>query len=367
LAFPEIEPWSAPVDPVTLLDELVVAIKRYVVISDEQAAAIALWVVHTHAFGAADTSPKLVAKSAAMRSGKSRLAEVLERLVARPFLVAGGIRSAALLRVIQLHAPSLLLDEMDTLMNGNRELREALRGIMNSGFSRRGARHVMNVPTPDGGWEPREFSTWAPQFLSGIGDLPGTIRDRSIEIRMQRKLPTEKVDRLRRNDGEDLQTLRRKCARWAQDNLEALGRARPEAPAALNDRAADAWEPLFAIADLVGERWSVRARHTSIILMRATEDDAQAIEVILLADLRELFVDTKVLFTEEILSALRSREDRPYAEFQRGQPITSNQLANLLKPYGIRTNKNVRRGTVTRKGFKAEEFADVFARYLPLL
>jgi hypothetical protein len=101
--------------------------------------------------------------------------------------------------------------------------------------------------------------------LSGIGDLPDTVRDRSIEIEMKRKRADEKVKRLRRKDGEDLRVLGRKSARWARDNLTKLAEAQPDIPAGLNDRAADAWEPLFAIADLAG--WAiltgVRARGRS--------------------------------------------------------------------------------------------------------
>src|SRR6202023_4119588 len=99
------------------------------------------------------------------------------------------------------------LDEMDTAMKQDREMAEALRGIINSGFNRSGARFIMNVPTPGGGFEPRQFSTWAPQLLSGIGDLPDTVRDRSIEVVMKRKLKSEKVKRLRQRDGDDLRTL----------------------------------------------------------------------------------------------------------------------------------------------------------------
>ena len=125
LVLTDIEPWPCPVDGAALLNALATTIRDYVIISPVQADAIALWVVHTHAFEAADVTPKLVAKSAVMRSGKSRLAEVLERTVARPCLVAGGIRSAALLRIIQLHVPTLLLNEVDALMNGNLELSES--------------------------------------------------------------------------------------------------------------------------------------------------------------------------------------------------------------------------------------------------
>ena len=121
---------------------------------------------------------------------------------------------------------SLLLDEMDAAMKRDREMAEALRGIINSAFNRAGARFIMNVPTPGGGFRAPQFSTWAPLLLSGIGDLPDTVRDRSIEIEMVRKRREEKVQRLRRRDGHDLNVLGRK--RWARDNLETLRAARQD-------------------------------------------------------------------------------------------------------------------------------------------
>jgi putative DNA primase/helicase len=204
-------------------------------------------------------------KSAEKRSGKTRLAEVLERLARRPFLVS-GITAAALLRLIEQHRPSVLLDEIDSLMKADREMAETLCGIINSSFSRAGARFVKNVPTPDGGFAPHAFSTWCPMLLADIGELPDTIADRSIIIEMTRKRPDEKVRRLRTRDGDELRELGRKAGRWTADNLAGLERADPEVARQLNDRAADAWSPLLAIADMAGGQWPVRARKAAIEL-----------------------------------------------------------------------------------------------------
>ena len=187
----QVEPWPQRVDGVTLLTQLSETLREYVILSDVQADGVALWSVHAHAHNASDVSPKLVLKSAQKRCGKTRLATVLERIVPRPLYVS-GIKPAALLRIIEADCPTLLLDEIDAVMKSNREMAEALRGIINSGFDRAGARYIMNVPLPGGAYEPRQFSTWAPQLLSGIGTLPDTVRDRSIEIDMVRKLPGEK-------------------------------------------------------------------------------------------------------------------------------------------------------------------------------
>ena len=373
------EPWPVAVDGAALLDTLSSTIRDYVIVSDVQADAVALWSVHTHAHDASDVSPKIVLKSVQKRSGKSRMAEVLDRIVARPLFIS-GIKPAALLRIIEMQAPTLLLDEMDTAMKQDREMAEALRGIINSGFNRSGARFIMNVPTPGGGFEPRQFSTWAPQLLSGIGDLPDTVRDRSIEIEMMRKRSDEKVKRLRRKDGNDLQVLCRKSARWARDNVENLRDATPEMPYGLSDRTADAWEPLLAIADLAGGDWPQRARKAALALSgeHVVEDDN--IGTMLLSDIRAIFgVDPQVYVTkdeekqitsERLVVTLVAIEGRPWAEFGRRRiPLTKNSLARLLKPYKIRPG-TIRVGPGeedTAKGYKLAHFADVFARYLPAL
>jgi phage/plasmid primase-like uncharacterized protein len=363
---PEVEPWNEPVEGAALLTALSKAMSTYVIVSNEQADAAALWSIRTHGHDASDVSPPLVLKSAQKRSGKSRLAEVLERIVARPLLVS-GITAAALLRIIEMQAPTLLLDEIDALMKQDREMAEALRGIINSAFSRAGARFILNVPVPGGGYEPRQFSTWAPLLLSGIGNLPDTVRDRSIEIEMFRKRREEKVRRLRRRDGDDLNVLGRKSARWVRDNLERLREVMPGIPAGLNDRAADAWESLFAIADLAGGDWPQRARKAALTLCgeQAKEDDNIATQLLL--DIRAVFA-TEQIRSQTLVEELVSLEGHQWAEFgKNGKPLTQNKLARLLKPYKIRpgTIRTGPREQDTAKGYKLAQFADVFERYLP--
>jgi hypothetical protein len=215
--------------------------------------------------------------------------------------------------------------------------------------------------------------------LSGIGTLPDTVRDRSIEIDMVRKLPGEKVKRLRRRDGADLNELGKKAARWAQDNLERLRAASPVMPSSLDDRAADAWEPLLAIADLAGKDWAGRARKAAQELSGEDVKEDDEIRVLLLADIRDIFEtggsdlyttkeDGKQIKSEKLIANLIAREDRPWAEFGRARkPITAIGLASLLRGYKIKPS-TIRIGPGdedTAKGYKHAQFADVFKRYLP--
>jgi hypothetical protein len=282
-----------------------------------------------------------------------------------------SVSPSALLRIIESESPAVILDELDTLLKKSPEMTEVLRGLLNSSFKRSAARHLMSVPVPGGGYEVRQFSMWAPLLLSGIGELPDTVRDRAIRIELKRKRRDENVARLRQRDGQDLHTLAGKAVRWAGDHKGTLSDAQPEMPEWLNDRAADAWEPLFAIADLAGERWRNRAEAAARALSgeEAAEDDSTRVK--LLGDLREMFYPKEkprvdALFTKEILSNLHKRDDRPWSEWGRStKPMTPRQLAALLKPFGVTTNQTVRRGDTTDKGYRREDFEDAFMRYLP--
>ncbi|HEV3455933.1 MAG TPA: DUF3631 domain-containing protein [Thermoanaerobaculia bacterium] len=72
---------------------------------------------------------------------------------------------------------------------------------------------------------------------------------------MRRRAPGEHIERLRFDRPGGFEELRRRAARWAADHLAALRGADPEMPGELDDRAADNWRPLLAIADLVGREW----------------------------------------------------------------------------------------------------------------
>jgi hypothetical protein len=88
-------------------------LRRYVVMTDAQAAVVTLFVLHTHTADAAEATPYLAVTSAEKQSGKTRLLEVLELVVARP-LRAAGATQAALFRSLE-SVPCLLFDEIDTV------------------------------------------------------------------------------------------------------------------------------------------------------------------------------------------------------------------------------------------------------------
>ncbi len=116
-------------DSAQLLADVCGLIARWVALTDEQLWAVALWVMHTHAFAAVVTTPYLSIYSAEKESGKTRLLEVLSRLVAKPWFT-GRISVAALMRKIEKGKPTLLLDESDTAFQRESDYSEALRGVL---------------------------------------------------------------------------------------------------------------------------------------------------------------------------------------------------------------------------------------------
>jgi hypothetical protein len=129
IAFSEPESWKHLVDGASLLDEIASVLCRFLVLPLNEIKVVALWILHTYAVGATTICPILVVKSAEKRCGKTLLLELLLNLVFRP-LPASNITAASLFRAIEKYKPTLLLDEADTFLHNNDEL----KGIINSGY-----------------------------------------------------------------------------------------------------------------------------------------------------------------------------------------------------------------------------------------
>jgi hypothetical protein len=137
-------------------------------------------------------------------------------------------------------------------------------------------------------------------------------------------------------------------------------------PDALNDRQADNWRPLLAIADAAGGGWADRARVAARTLAGTVGEVEAAAPVQLLADLRDLFAITAAekLATAAIIRHLIRLEERSWAEYAAGRPLTPQHLAQLLEGFRIKA-KQIRQGAATRKGYLRSDFTDAFGRYLP--
>jgi hypothetical protein len=143
----------------------------------------------------------------------------------------------------------------------------------------------------------------------------------------------------------------------------------PFVPAELNDRAADNWAPLLAIAEVIGGEWPQRAQTAALALSAGSDTDIASQGVQLLQDIRALFHDKGQdrFGSKELCDSLAELEERQWGQWGRqGKPISPNQLAKLLRVYGIES-RNLRDpgdSDTVKKGYLLDLFADAFSRYL---
>lgn len=375
------------IDGAAVLTEVRTFLARFVVFPSEDAlTAATLWVVHTHAIDASESTTRIAHLSPEPASGKTRALEVYDLLVPYP-MHAVNATPAALFRSVKdlAHRPTILFDEIDTVFGPRAKENEEIRGLLNAGH-RRGA--VAYRCVGEGTRQKVEpFPAYAAVALAGLGDLPDTIMTRSIVIRMRRRAPGEHVESFRRRlHAKQGHALRDRLAGWAVRVADKkLAGAWPRLPEGITDRPADVWEPLLAIAEAAGGEWPARARAACLALVSEAQTvDSGSLGVRLLADLRSVFAITDddgrptgdlhaVLPTETILTSLRGIEDGPWRELGKlAKPLDAGGLARRLKPYGAAPHQYRAKPTKQRGYSVAGDdkgrggLADAWSRYLPV-
>jgi hypothetical protein len=351
---------TAELTGAALLDALRDALTRYVVIPTPQAAdAIVLWIAASHAQPAWAHAPRLVIRGPEKRCGKSRLLDVVEATCHDPFVTVNA-SPAAVYRSITPDPPTLLVDEADTIFGPNAEGNEDLRGLLNAG-------HQHNRPAKryDAARNRVEsIPTFAMAALAGIGAMPDTIEDRAVVVRMRRRAPGETVSPYRhRRDRPGLRVIADQLRTWLRGDLAKLEAAEPGMP--VEDRAADTWEPLVAVADHASRHWPDRARLAVVAL---TTESAEATQpshrVRLLVDCRTAFGPDTALPTARLLDRLRADPEAPWCDYG-PTGLTAAKLGTLLREYDIRS-ANIRFTDATQsKGYRRADFTDAWTRYCP--
>jgi hypothetical protein len=313
--------------------------------------------------GCWESTPRIFFCSPEPGSGKTRALEVTEPLVPAP-VEAVNVTPAYLFRKVGSEdgPPTILFDEIDTVFGPKAKDNEEIRGLLNAGH-RRGAvagRCVVRGKVV----ETEEIPAYCAVALAGLGWLPDTLMSRSIIIRMRRRAPGEKVEPYRRRlhfgAGD---RLRDRLAAWASTVADQLTDSSPKLPEGITDRNADVWEPLIAIADVVGGEWPARARAAAVALVAEATEREPSLGVRLLADLRSIFKEAEAMPTEEILRELNSLKEAPWSGLK-GGPLNDRGLATRLRQYSIKS-KQIRFGHQTLKGYARVHLADAWARYLP--
>jgi hypothetical protein len=361
-----------------LLDDTRGLLRSYFVVGEAQTVFLALWYAHTYAIEQSFVTPYGWIVSPTKRCGKSNL------LMFSSWACAGGWyvinpSTASLYQKFAGGNVTLCLDEIDTLYStkkGASEGLETLRAVFNAGFMR-GA----TVPRgrKDGGASgPDEFDVFSPKLFAGIGqNLPETIRDRSVKLRMERKTRKEPVRRFRiKRAREQARALAARYRAWAESGPVLPELDDHQLPPELDDRAWDIWEPLLAIADLAGGEWPARSRLAAIELSggRDAEDEQEELALALLRDIVDDVFTGQIERTRtlDLITALcvDADRERPWREWwwdeRESKPTkgAANRLSRLLRQFDIHS-KNLRfeDGSVN-KGYERAQFMHAWEHYL---
>ena len=332
---------------------------RFVSYPSEHAhVAHALWCVHTHLMDKWESTPRLAFLSAEPASGKTRALEITELLVPNP-VAAVNVSPAYLFRKVgSEEGVTLLYDEIDTVFGPKARENEELRGLLNAGH-RKGAvagRCVVrgkNIET-------EEIPAYAAVAMAGLGWLPDTILSRSVIVRMRRRHAGERVEPYRRRvHATEGYRIRDMIAAWTR----SVSVEWPELPNEIQDRDADVWEPLIAVADAIGGEWPARARAAGIALVTEFNEVEPSLGIRLLTDLRLIFEGEQELPSKTILERLQALPESPWSDL-RGKPLDERGLAKRLRAYGVKP-KTIRTSSGTPRGYSKTDLEDQWRRYLP--
>ena len=346
------------------LDDIYDFLGRFVAYpSAEAQIAHVLWIAHAHLMEAWESTPRIAFLSPEPGSGKTRALEITELLVPRPVSAvnvspAYSSERLATRRVL----PTILFDEIDTVFGPKAKENEEIRGLLNAGH-RRGAvagRCVVRGATV----MTEEIPAYCAVALAGIGDLPDTILTRSVIVKMRRRGSNEM-----RRAISSAHTPRRKVKLCvialrigAARSCGLIGDEYPELPHGIQDRDADVWEPLMAVADAAGDEWPDQARVAAVTLVTLLREANPSLGVRLLADLRTVFEEAEAKSTAAILTALHDIDEAPWGDI-RGKPLDDRGLARRLVRYGIKP-KVIRIGEGTARGYVRADLHDAWDRYL---
>jgi hypothetical protein len=360
---PDPPPAEEQVSGAKIVAALEALIKRHVIVPVAGAVLIvALWALASWLIDRFDVFPYLGIKSPTKRCGKSRLLEVLLVIVRRP-LPAANTSEAALFRTTTLCQPTHLMDEAQYL-HARDDRSSPLHDLLAAGH-RRPLAWVRRMGGKDRD-KVQSFNVFSAKAIALIGDMTDILADRTIPIAMRRRKKAETVSPFFFSQAErDADDLRRAIMRWVMDHADDVQAVFEQAPspAGLEDREAELWWPLMAVAKMtIPDRLAeVEKIAQDLAGVKDAADDAEGVR--LLADLRGLFRGETFLKSKDLVANLVAMTERPWGDCNKGRAINERWLAATLRGFDIRPEQRWVEKTPVR-GYVRKDFDDAWERYL---
>jgi len=343
--------------------------RRIHFVASWQPTVVTLWIMGTYVYRVFDWFGYLWLTSPGRRTGKTRLLEIISAFAYNATSVMTDPTEASLFRETAFNASTQILDEVESLRAGDQEKKAALMSMLNAGFKSRS-----KVPRFNLGMNRIEYhDAFCPRVLAGISRLAPTLVDRCLKVFLKRKLKEEKVARFsERKLSKYLQHQRNllykfglRCAPSIAKQYEAADSF--PIPKAVDDRARDILEPLYAIATVLDEQ-NQKLKITEQLIYAAERiakdraaDEGEDEEVVAaLQALAEKFPkssDHWILTSVEAQSHFHRHDALEWVENRR-------QAARLLRQLGFKSAPH-RQWTDVVRGYRIErhKLTDLCERY----
>jgi hypothetical protein len=318
---------------------------------------LAAWAAHTWVYQAHEFTPRVGVLSDQPQSGKTRVLTLTSLLACKP-KVMSNYTAAVFTRVLNKYARdggSVFMDETDTVFRTERS-EPQIQGAFNDGFQYEG--------TSDrcaGGDDIVEKSIFCPIMFAGLKYLPPACMSRSILVYMEQRRMDERIEsyqsRVHASWGKG---IGESLGQWAAGNALRLAELYPDLPDGCEDRTADKWGPLFALAQIAGNGWKERmhAAYEEIAAGVAANPPVSPLTQ-LLTDIRTVWTDDR-LPSSMLIERLMALPNAPWGKrWPQNQLKATRELANILRGASIAPRK-ARFGTETVSAYFKTAFEPIW-------
>ena len=326
----------------------------------------ALFTLNSYVFDVFDTTPYLSYDSAVPGCGKSVSLEHHEAVCNRAYLGVAPT-TATLFRKIDRDAPTWILDEAAVLQAKNGDMAPVM-AILNADYKKGAV--VPRCEGENGHYTLRDFNVYCPKVFARIGALKGALRDRCIQVHMEKapgKVPKTRSKFLKK----EAASLKKDLEAYAVKFRSELQKLYDEEPEdgywpQLQGREEELWLPLLMHAKLAGPQYEERALAAAVKFSQAKQ--ANAVDDEKSFALAQELVEVLKEYAEDrfspgdLVSDLENKEcwGEALAKLNERKAKTGF-VGRFLSPFRLSSRKRTNKGT----SYNREETIEVIMRHTP--
>jgi hypothetical protein len=349
--------WPNPVNGSSMLANLIIAVQRHVVMPEYMGLIVSLWIIHTYALESFRFSPLLAIISPDIAVGKATLLALLKRLCSTAHRTS-RISFADLLTLIEERCNTVLFDKGDSLFRSQQfvEFLDSSHDRTSGGITALGKEKNI-LESKD---------TFVAKAIKSHIALPESLIYRSIQIQLIAKQQDEiisSVDPYRQDTNDELTVLAAQIKRWSDDHLIEIKNITAVSLELGNEHINNTFSPLIAIAKVIGKDALQRTEAATRELLAHVIVKSEGMQ--LLEHLSEVLQEIRgeKILSSELVDALCSRDDWPWAKCNKGKPLDHTLLAKLILEFDLEPER-VRIGELTKRGYHRADLEKAFSRKL---